>query len=203
MRVLVAEDEITSMRLLETLLERWGYEVVSSTDGESAWAILQGLDAPTIAVLDWMMPELDGAEICRRLRQRENGEYVYVVMVSAKEERQDVIAGLQAGADDYLTKPFEQEELHARLRTAQRIVELQRQLRGKVSELEKALREINQLRGIIPICMHCHRIRDEKRIWQNLEQYIQEHSGAVFSHALCEECLAKYYPPIGGGRDSD
>lgn len=130
MKVLIAEDDITSRLILERLLPKWGYEVVSTRDGAEAWARLQEPESPKLMVLDWMMPEMDGVEVCRRLRDRNGDEsqYPYVIMLTAKGKKEDIAEGMAAGADDYLIKPFEQGELQVRLRTGRRIVELQTEL---------------------------------------------------------------------------
>lgn len=195
MAVLVAEDDPTSLHLLTVLLTRWGYQVLRAQDGARAWELLQKKHAPRLVILDWMMPELDGLEICRRLRAQAD-QYTYVILLTAKEEKQDIITGLDAGADDYVTKPFHQAELRSRIRSGERIVRLKMQLQQKVTELEDALVHVQQLQGMMPICMHCHRIRDDDQIWHRLEEYIQEHSEAVFTHALCRDCLTKHYPEV-------
>src|SRR5262245_9743383 len=129
MKVLVADDEIVSLRLIESSLKRWGYDVVTAADGIEALAILNGPDRPNLAILDWMMPEMSGVEICRELRlHKSEGEYTYVIMLTAKRTKDDVIQGLEAGADDYLTKPFHPQELRVRLRTGRRILYLLEQL---------------------------------------------------------------------------
>ncbi|RME24307.1 MAG: DNA-binding response regulator [Deltaproteobacteria bacterium] len=194
MRVLVAEDDAVSRRMMQLLLERWGYEAIVAEDGQKALDVLTGDNPPRLVLLDWMMPGLDGIELCKRIRSRQEGDEFYVVMVTAREDKRDVVAGLECGADDYVVKPFDQAELRSRLKAGERIIGLTVELKQKIGELEEAMGHVKQLQGIIPICIHCHRIRDEKRIWQRLERYIQEHSNAVFSHALCDECLHKYYP---------
>lgn len=127
-RILVAEDDLVSRRLVEIFLKKWGYEARLARDGREAWRILSEEDAPRIALLDWMMPELEGVEICRRLREWKNRPYTYVVLLTARGHKQDRLTGLQAGADDFLTKPFDQDELRARLNVASRIIELQDEL---------------------------------------------------------------------------
>ena len=129
-----------------------------------------------------MMPEIDGIELCRRIRKLDQDSYVYVMLLTAREERADMLVGFEAGADDYLTKPFDHEELRFRINAAERILSLKDELASKVSELQDALEHVKQLQGIMPICMHCHKIRDEEQIWHRLEEYIQQHSEAVFSH---------------------
>jgi len=128
MKVLVAEDDAVSRRILEVFLDKLGYEVVVSTNGAEALDLLQKPDAPRIAILDWMMPGTDGLEVCRQLRQRGAESYVYILLVTAKTQQQDIIEGLEGGADDYLTKPYNIHELKARLRAGLRVVELQAQL---------------------------------------------------------------------------
>jgi diguanylate cyclase (GGDEF)-like protein len=124
-RILIAEDDLVSRRVLEGFLGKWGYEVVAATDGEEAWQALQEEDAPQMAILDWMMPRLDGVGVCRRLRRRGAEPYVYTLLLTAKGQKQDVVEGIEAGADDYLTKPFDPGELQARLRAGRRILALQ------------------------------------------------------------------------------
>jgi diguanylate cyclase (GGDEF)-like protein len=128
MKVLIAEDDSISRRMLEAFLVKWGYEVLVATEGEEAWGVLQGNDAPRLAVLDWMMPGRDGIDICRSIRQRKGRPYIYILLLTARGQKEDMVEGLEAGADDYVTKPFDPFELRARLRAGRRIVELQEQL---------------------------------------------------------------------------
>ena len=127
-KVLVAEDDPVSLSLLETSLSTWGYEVVPTRTGDEAWEVLQSKESPLMAILDWMMPGIDGIEVCRRLRERKGAPYVYVVVVTAKDRSEDIVAGIQAGADDYLTKPVNLHELEARLHSGKRVLELQNAL---------------------------------------------------------------------------
>ncbi len=128
MRILVAEDDPVSRHLLEAFLAKWGYEVIVAADGVEARRVLQHDNAPNLALLDWMMPGTDGVEICREVRKRAAEPYTYILLVTAKGQKQDILEGLEAGADDYLTKPFDPYELRARLRAGRRILELQEQL---------------------------------------------------------------------------
>lgn len=128
MKVLIAEDDPVSRRLLQALLSKWGYEVVVACDGAEAWKILQQDNTPRLAIVDWMMPEMDGAEVCRRVRAREDTPYIYLLLLTAKTQKEDIIRGIGAGADDYVTKPFDANELNARLRAARRILDLQADL---------------------------------------------------------------------------
>jgi two-component system cell cycle response regulator len=123
--VLIAEDDPIFRHILESWFKRWDYRVTAVENGLDAWAVLRREDAPQLAILDWMMPGMDGIELCRRIRSREQGLYRYVLLLTAKDDKRDVIAGLEAGADDYLTKPFDVDELHARVRAGRRILDLQ------------------------------------------------------------------------------
>jgi diguanylate cyclase (GGDEF)-like protein len=125
MRVVIAEDDLVARRVLETLLVKWGYEVELAGDGPQAWRILQSLNAPQLVILDWMMPGKSGLQVCRELRKITGRPYTYVIVITAKTQHQEIVEGLAAGADDYITKPVDAEDLNARLRTARRVLELQ------------------------------------------------------------------------------
>jgi sigma-B regulation protein RsbU (phosphoserine phosphatase) len=189
MQILIAEDEPVSRRLLVKTLEQWGYEVVICEDGTSAWNALQAPDAPNIAVLDWMMPGMDGPEICRGVRESGAQRQPYLMLLTSRTRMQDVVAGLKAGADDYLTKPVDREELEARLSVATRVVQLQQRLADRVVELEEAISRVRQLQGLLPICAYCKRIRDDQNYWNQVESYIAEHLDVRFSHGICPSCL--------------
>jgi len=139
-KILVAEDDLIPRRLLESILRKWDYEVVLAADGEEAWRILQEPDAPRLAILDWLMPGLDGLEVCRRVRARADAPYVYVILLTAKDQKEDVIAGMGAGADDYLIKPVDFYKLEVRLRAGRRILDLQSQLLQSAEELARVRR---------------------------------------------------------------
>ena len=128
MRVLIADDSLVSRRLLEETLRGWGYEVLVAQDGAEAWKILNGPDAPSVAVLDWMMPGHTGPELCKLVRQRASEPYTYILLLTSRNEKDDVVEGMDSGADDYITKPFDKHELKVRLRAGTRIVDLQEQL---------------------------------------------------------------------------
>ncbi len=125
MRVLIAEDDLTSRLLLKKVLEKWGYDVIVTTNGAEAWELLQSDDAPRLAILDWMMPEMDGVEVCRRVRTRETVRPLYLILLTALGDKDSVVTGLEAGADDYVGKPYHQAELHARVNVGRRLVEAQ------------------------------------------------------------------------------
>jgi two-component system cell cycle response regulator len=139
MRILIADDSIVSRHLLDATLRKWGYEVVAASDGVEAWNILQAEDAPNLAILDWVMPGMTGPEVCRRVREhskdlKEKDTYTYLLLLTSKSLKEDLIEGMEAGADDYVTKPFDQHELKVRLRAGIRIIDLQHQLRDQATK---------------------------------------------------------------------
>jgi diguanylate cyclase (GGDEF)-like protein len=137
MKVLAAEDNPVSQSVLRSMLTKWGYEAVIARDGNEAWQALKADDGPRLAVLDWMMPGLDGVEVCRRVRAHKREAYVYMILLTARTDAQDLVEGMEAGADDYLTKPFEPHELRVRLRAGRRVLDLQQELLAA----QEALRE--------------------------------------------------------------
>lgn len=189
MTILIAEDEPVARHMLTTTLERWGYEPVVYSNGSDAWARLEQDDPPQVAILDWMMPGMNGPDICLRIRQRPaSAAPIYVILLTAKSERDAVVTGLDAGADDFVTKPFHAGELQARVRVGLRIVDLQARLADRVSELETALSRVKQLHGLLPICAYCKKIRDDQNYWSRVESYISKHADVQFSHGICPEC---------------
>lgn len=189
MRILVADDDRVASTILARSLERLGLEVVVAHDGEEAWQILQSGGDIAMALLDWMMPGADGPELCRRIRQSGSHAHMHVILVTARDARSDVVAGLDAGADDYLVKPFDPEELRARVQVAIRIVSLQERLAERVMELQDALSKVKQLTGLLPICSYCKRIRSDDNYWEQVDSYVAQHSEAQFSHGICPNCF--------------
>jgi len=195
MKILIAEDDPVSRRVLEATLSKWGFEVTSTSNGSEAWEAIAAPQAPRLAILDWMMPELDGVEVCRRVRGRPGSGPLHIILLTARGRKEDVIAGLEAGADDYITKPFDHEELRARVQVGVRIVELQTVLAARVAELEEAITRVRQLRGLLPICSYCKKIRDDQNYWQQVEQYVSTHTDVQFSHGICPDCYRKVVEP--------
>ncbi len=188
MRVLIAEDDPVSRLLLQRMLTGWDYDVVAVPDGNAALAALQQPDAPKLAVLDWEMPGLDGIEVCRRLRLQETSEPPYLILLTSRDAKTDTVAGLQAGANDYVTKPYNRDELQARLQVGSKVIGLQQQLAQQVRELAAALAQVKQLQGLLPICSYCKKIRDDHNYWQQVEGYLMKHSDVQFSHGICPQC---------------
>ncbi len=188
MKILIAEDDAVSRFVLEATLRSWGYEVIVSCDGLQALSVMEGEEAPGLAILDWMMPGTDGVSVIKILREKVTQTPPYIILLTAKTEKQDIIRALETGADDYLTKPFDREELRVRVQAGARVAVLQKSLADRISELEVALANVKQLQGILPICSYCKKIRDDQNYWQRVENYITEHSDAHFSHSVCPEC---------------
>ena len=201
MRILIAEDDATSRIVLATVLTKDGYDVTATDDGGAAWEVLQKPEAPRLAILDLMMPGIDGLELVRRVRAIPSVAPPYLIIVSTKSEKSDVIAALDAGANDYLTKPFDPGELRARIEVGRRMIEMRVELNEKVTQLKQALAEVRTLKGIVPICANCKNVRDDQGYWNRVESYLNEHTEADFTHAVCPDCMKRLYPQFE--RDSD
>jgi len=194
-RILIADDDAVSRHMLEATLQKLGYVTVVAGNGAEAWTLLQDEDAPRLAILDWMMPGMDGPEVCRRARAAPRTPPPYIILLTTRDSRADVVAGLDAGADDYMAKPFDREELRARVGVGVRMVELQQSLADRLRDLEDALARVKQLQGLLPICSYCKKIRDDGNYWNQVETYISAHSGAQFSHGICPDCFEKFVRP--------
>lgn len=198
MRVLIADDDAALRHGLRVQLERWGYEPVVCEDGTAARGVLASPDPPPLAILDWSMPGADGVSLCRDIRTNPDLRSMYVVLLTAHDTRDEMVAGLHGGADEYITKPFDWELLRARIQTGARIATLQQSLEQRVRELQSALDMVKQLSGLLPICSYCKRIRkDDGEFWQHLETYLSEHSEAEFSHGVCPDCLERAKRDLG------
>ncbi len=202
MRILIAEDDPTSRIVLAAVLKKAGHEVTATVHGAEAWQLLQQPDAPALAILDWMMPELQGPEVVRRVRAIPTNSPPYLILLTTKTEKADIIAGLEAGANDYLAKPFDPGELRARVEVGRRLLEVQSALATKIAELRLALDQIKTLRGIVPICAHCKRIRDDQGYWKQVEVYVKAHTEADFSHSICPLCAKELYPEFVSAGES-
>jgi DNA-binding response OmpR family regulator len=193
-RILIAEDDPVTRRILEASLGRLGWDVITAEDGTSAWRILENLDGqnpPELVLLDWMMPGMDGIEICRKLRSTPGFELVYVILLTSRSDTEDLAMGLMAGANDYITKPFHPAELESRVRGGERMVKLQTSLSARIKQLEEALREVKRLQGLLPICSYCKKVRNEANYWEQVESYFSSHSDLDFTHSICPSCTDK------------
>jgi sigma-B regulation protein RsbU (phosphoserine phosphatase) len=193
MKILIAEDDAISRKILQTILTKDGYDVIAVEDGLKALESLQK-EVPDMVITDWMMPDLDGVQLSHQVRELNLPSYVYIILLTALTDKQRIIEGLDAGADDYVTKPYDKTELLSRVKAGERVIQLEKTLLQKNQELSQALAQVKQLKGIVPICMHCKKIRNDENYWQQVEEYVAEHTEADFSHSICPECLEEYYP---------
>ncbi len=191
MKILVADDSKVSRTILGKVLHKLGHEVVAVSDGLQAWQILCADDYPRLAILDWMMPEMEGPEVCSRIRKLVRPVPPYLILLTAKDACGDIVAGLESGADDYITKPFDQAELQSRIKVGERYLALQQKLADRVRELENSLAQIRQLQGMLPICAWCKNIRNDGNYWQTVETYIAAHADVRFTHGICPPCMER------------
>lgn len=194
-RVLIAEDDPVSCTVLERTLHGWGHEVIVTRTGTEAWDVLCKDDAPRLAILDWMMPGLEGPEVCRRVRALARPVPPYLILLTARGASDDIVAGLDSGADDYVTKPFDRPELRSRVRVGERVLALQAGLAERVGQLEDALGQVKELKGLLPICSYCKAVRDDQNYWHRVETYITAHSSARFTHGICPDCWCNVVEP--------
>jgi sigma-B regulation protein RsbU (phosphoserine phosphatase) len=197
-RALVADDDPITATALAGALRRLDLDVSVAADGALAWQIIEGANQPSLAIVDWMMPGVDGLELCRRIRGTPAHAHMYVLLLTARDSRADIVAGLEAGADDYLVKPFDVHELRARVHTGLRILTLQKDLAEQIAMLKETLANVKQLKGLLPMCSYCKKIRKDAGYWQQLETYISEHSDAEFSHGVCPTCFERVVNEFGG-----
>jgi DNA-binding response OmpR family regulator len=174
------DDDPVSSAQFGALARAAGYNVSLAQNGRDAWDLLQIARVP-IVISDWYMPEMDGPELCRRIRARTREPYVYFILVTSRGGKQQYLAGMEAGADDFIAKPVDPDELRARLTVAERILGLRH--------------ELQQLEVLLPICSYCKRIRNEREEWESLDRYLERRFDAQLSHGICPECYAKYVQP--------
>ena len=184
MRVLVAEDEASTRLFAERAMVRLGHEVFVVDDGKAAWDWLR--EHPVdVVITDWIMPDVDGIELCRRIRAESTPNYIYTILLTSHGGKGNFLQAMDAGADDFVTKPLDIDTIGARLRVAERVLGLQA--------------EVKQLQGLLPICSYCKKIRDDGDHWESIEAYIQSHTDAAFSHGVCPGCYEKWMQPVIDG----
>jgi DNA-binding response OmpR family regulator len=176
MKILIADDDASSRILLAATLRKLQHEVVVARSGTEAWEIFQESEVPLL-ISDVVMPDLHGLELCRRIRLADRRKYTYIMLLTAMGGKNSFLVGMRAGADDFITKPFDEEQLVARLCVAERILNLQSQ--------------VKHLSGLLPICCVCKKVRDDHNYWKRVESFVAEHTGANFTHGYCPECAAK------------
>lgn len=180
MKVLVVDDDPISSRILTATLTGLGHEFQLAEDGQAAWERFT-VQPAEVVITDWMMPRVDGLELTRRIRARARDRYTWVLMLTTLRGKASYLDGMNAGADDFMSKPIDKAELHARLCVAGRILSLQR--------------EVKQLEGLLPICAYCKKIRDEGDQWSQVEEYVSRRTEAQFSHGICPDCYERHLRP--------
>lgn len=186
MRILIAEDEGVSRIVLGTKLKELGHEVAEARDGTEAWSIFQE-EAPRLIITDWMMPGMDGGELCQLVRGKRDQPYTYIIVLTSLSGKGSYMEAMDAGADDFLTKPVDMDELTARLRVAERVLALQT--------------EVSLMQKLLPICMYCGKIRDkeaswdDQSSWEELEAYVSKNTDVQFSHGICKDCYETRVEP--------
>jgi sigma-B regulation protein RsbU (phosphoserine phosphatase) len=180
-KILAVEDDPVALAVLRQALRRLGHDGIEASDGQAAWERLQA-EPVRVVVSDWLMPRVDGLELCRRIRGRVGAEYTYFILLTGNDATADnQRSAADAGVDDFLTKPLNFEELWMRLRVAERILRFATQ--------------VQQLEEMLPICSYCKKIRDDQNYWQQIEGYINQRTGSEFSHSICPDCYKKVVLP--------
>jgi sigma-B regulation protein RsbU (phosphoserine phosphatase) len=208
-KVLVVEDDPFFQRVLQKRLSVDGYQVFTASDGREGMKAIVTFE-PDLVISDWMMPEVDGLELCQSVKTGLGESAPYFILLTAKGEISDRLLGLETGADDYLIKPCDQGELMARVRAGLRIVLLSQQLRRTVSELRVANAELESMRGgpaklveRLPMCSICRHVRDEHGAWQTLDAYLLARELAGFTHGICPDCRTVHYPEVTPGHQAE
>ena len=184
-RVLIVDDEVFNIKVLNEYLSD-DYKIIVAKTGKQALEIIQGPTPPDLVLLDIIMPEMDGYEVCRQIKNDKKSSTIPVIFVTAISEAMDQAKAFEVGGVDYIAKPFTPVTVKARVKTH---IQLSRTLR----DLNAALQEVKKLSGLLPICASCKKIRDDKGYWNQIESYIEKHSDALFSHGICEECADELY----------
>jgi CheY-like chemotaxis protein len=195
MTILIADDIEMNRKLVRASLKAEGYDMIEVTNGKEALAILQTATAPIVGLIDWEMPEIDGVEVCRQARLRANAPPLFLILLTIRDAQKDIVMGLQHGANDYVTKPFDYAELLARVKIGVQIVGLQQKLINQADELRHALDRVYLLSGFLLICSYCHKIRDSHNHWEKIDAYVAQHSAAHFSHGICPGCYQEHLVP--------
>lgn len=187
--LLLAEDHAATRFMMKTLLERHGYRVQAVNDGFTAQGVLAMPDGPSIALLDWGLPQQTGLDVCRAIRRQADRRFIYIIVVTARDSVEDLAEAFAAGADDFIRKPCDPAEVLARIRSGERIVDLEHRLSTRIAGYEEALENVRRLKHLLPICMYCKKVRDDSQYWQEIDLYIHQQTGTDFSHGICPGCM--------------
>ncbi len=191
MKILIAEDEYTTRLMVQVCLENWGYSIEGVEDGNTAWDIITQKNPPQIAVLDWEMPGISGIELCKKIKRLERSSPIHVILLTARDSENDISKGFEAGADDYITKPFNDDELRARIRVAERIVTIQSSLSGSLEELREALDLVQSFEEPVAVCSKCQKIGAFDGSWRTPEKLLEYPVDPRFIQLDCRDCNKK------------
>lgn len=191
MKILIAEDEYTTRLMVQVCLENWGYSIESVEDGKKAWDIINQKNPPQIAVLDWEMPGISGIDLCRKIKSLDRSSPIHVILLTARDSKNDISQGFEAGADDYITKPFNDDELGARIRVAERIVTIQSSLNSSLEELREALDMVQSFEEPVAVCRKCKKIGAFDGSWRTPEKLLEYPVDPRFIQLDCPSCKAK------------
>lgn len=200
--ILVIDDMPNNLRILDLLLTDAGYQTRLIPSGQLALTSIKN-EIPDLILLDIRMPGMDGFEVCNKIKEIPGCESVPIIFISALSETEDKVKAFKSGGVDYIIKPFQTEEVLARVRTHLKIHKLQNSLELKNHDLETAIEKIKTLSGLLPICSNCKKIRDDSGYWEQIESYIGTHSEAEFSHSICPECIRELYPDLVDELEAD
>ena len=195
LQVLVADDDAVSRTVVGAMLKKAGYPVIFAPDGQQAFQALDIDDPPSIALLDWEMPGLQGPEVVQKIRGKQTPTPTYIILLTSRGSYADIVQGLRAGADDYVTKPANEDELIARVSVGTRVVQLQTALAERVRSLEEALANVKALQTLLPMCAYCKSIRNDQNYWEKVETYFTQHSNVSFTHSYCPNCYERFVRP--------
>lgn len=196
MKVLAVDDDRVTLLTLKRLLEKFGYEALTAATGTEALKLFLE-HRPKMLVTDWMMPEMEGPTVVKTIRAFAESEYTYIIMLTSRQDKDDMMAGMLAGVDEFLTKPIDPDQFRARLRVGKRIMLLQESLAKRVRELEEEREHVKMLQGFLPICSYCKKIRNDENLWSQIEEYISDHQANIqFSHSICPDCYDSKVKPM-------
>ena len=194
--VLIAADDGATMEFLESSVDSWGYRTMVVFNHRELLHRMEREPNAPLVILDGTRQGADSLALCRRIRLSPGKARSYIILLTADRREGQALPDPSSGPDDLLARPLIKTELHARVRTGIRIMDLEAEVSQLVTDLARAAHKIERLGGLLPICSHCKKIRDDSGYWNELEKYITDHSDAEFSHAICPACLAKYYPDV-------
>lgn len=201
-KILIVDDEPINVMIANKILQKNGYDTITAKNGQEALDVTSS-DSIDLILLDIMMPVMSGFEVCSKLQQDEKLKDIPVIFLTAVTDKESIVKGFDVGGKDYLTKPFNTPELLARVKTHTELKLSRDKQQHLIEELQKAISEIKTLSGLLPICSHCKKIRDDSGYWQGVEHYIAARSDTQFSHGICPDCMREFYPKVAAKMQED